>query len=437
MSNRCAVLLAALLLAAFPGAATPRGSRFTTPKRPAPQLKIEALEQPAADQDGARSRRMAAPPPGFDRDLDDDFDFDFDFDFAVPVPALPPVPPVPPLPPMPRFGSRLPAPPALAFNDHDSDEDDEEDPDDDEGDSDHRDGDRVYRMDRSREELRALRDRIRERAPRARGDDEDDDRDSRATGKARGIGSASLAVRGPITLQLRAHSGDMEIVSSDRPAVSMTLSDSPSQEIALFAFGDRVEAKFRGQRDLRRGKLRVEVPRGSRVDVTSMSGDLSIQRLFGEVRARTMSGDVKLVGITKADVQTISGDVHIEDVSGPIRLHTVSGTGVVSTSAPAPQLDFQSASGNLEWAGVCGRDCHLAAETVSGDVKLAVDPKSSFELSYSSHSGELRDGLRLDVKRAPKRKHGMTSGWLEATYGKGEGVIECDAFSGTLSLRRK
>ena len=41
------------------------------------------------------------------------------------------------------------------------------------------------------------------------------------------------------------------------------------------------------------------------------------------------------------------------------------------------------------------------------------------------------------VKRAPKRKHGGMGGWLEAVYGRGEGVIECDAFSGDLVVRKK
>src|SRR5207253_1226777 len=81
---------------------------------------------------------------------------------------------------------------------------------------------------------------------------------------------------------------------------------------------------FRGRRTLRRGKLRVEVPRGSRLDLSSMSGDVIAQRI-GDVRVRTMSGDVKLAGVAKVDVQTISGDAHIEDASGPVRLHTVAG----------------------------------------------------------------------------------------------------------------
>lgn len=55
---------------------------------------------------------------------------------------------------------------------------------------------------------------------------------------------------------------------------------------------------------------------------------------------------------------------------------------------------------------------------MSGDLKLLVDPQSTFELSYSSHSGELRDEVQLAIKHAPKSKHGQPGGWLEGTYGR-------------------
>jgi hypothetical protein len=275
------------------------------------------------------------------------------------------------------------------------------------------------------------------RPPRMHLGEDDHESDEReATAQARGRGSAILPVKGPVTFQVRAQAGDIEVVATDKRQVSVTLSEAAAEDIALFAFGDRVEPSFKGRRTLRRGKLRVELPRGSRLDLASMSGDVTAERI-GDVRIRTMSGDVKLSGVAKTDVQTISGDTRIEDASGPVRLHTVSGHGTVTTSGAAPQVEFHSASGGLDWSGACGKDCHLCAETVSGDVQLTLDPKSSFELSYTSHSGELRDELNLMVKRAPKRKHGMTSGWLEATFGKGEGVIEADAFSGALVVKRK
>jgi len=265
-------------------------------------------------------------------------------------------------------------------------------------------------------------------------DDFADARDSSA--QAKGHGSATLPVKGPVTFQVRAQGGDIEVVSTDRSQVSISLSDAPADDVALYAFGDRIEPSFRGRRLLRRGKLHVELPRGSRLDVTSMSGDISAQRL-GDVRIRTLSGDVKLAGVAKTDVQSISGDVHIADASGPVRLHLVSGRATVLTSGTGPQVEFQSASGSLDWGGTCARDCHLSAETVSGELRFAVDPHSSFELSYTSHSGELRDELELAVKHAPRRKHGMASGWLEATFGKGEGVIEADAFSGNLLVKKR
>lgn len=292
-------------------------------------------------------------------------------------------------------------------------------------------GARVYRMNQA--------PRVHVPSVRIGRSSEDDDWDERsATAQAKGRGSANLPVKGPVTFQLRAQSGDIEVITSDKQQVSVTLSGAAGSgdELALYAFGDRVEPSFRGRRTLRHGKLRVELPKGSRLDLSSLSGDVTAQRL-SEVRIRTMSGDVKIASVGKADVQTISGDVRIDDASGPVRLHTVSGHATIGSANAAPQVEFQSASGDMDWSGVCAKDCHLSAETVSGALRLLVDPKSSFELSYTSHSGELRDELNMTVKRAPKRKFGMTSGWLEATFGRGEGVIEADAFSGNLAIKKK
>src|SRR5207245_3011006 len=126
--------------------------------------------------------------------------------------------------------------------------------------------------------------------------------------------------------------------------------------------GDRVEVSFRGRSQMRRGKLHVELPRGSRVDLNSMSGDVTVQKLSGEARIRTMSGDVKLFGVAKADVQTIAGDARIDDASGPVRLPTVSGHAVVNSSSATPQLELQPASGDRDRSGLSPRAAHDNAE---------------------------------------------------------------------------
>ena len=328
---------------------------------------------------------------------------------------LPEVPVIPPIPaiefPDIDVDVNVDLPELMARNDHDRDHDDEADVDVDQDEDTQRHD--CHRRDQDSEERDDDGNRVKVyklnpqrsiRLPQVHlGDDDSGDSDREATARARGSGSATIPVHGPVTFQVRAQSGEIEVVSSDRQQVSVTLTGVPAEDIALYAYGDRVEPSFRGRRTLRRGKLHVEVPRGSRLDISSMSGDVSAQRV-GEVRIRTMSGQVKLSGVAKADVQSISGDTRIEDSSGPVRLHTVSGTSVVSSSGNAPQVEFQSASGSLEWAGLCGKDCHLSAETVSGELRLLVDPKSSFELSYSSHSGELRDEMNLAVKHSPRAR---------------------------------
>jgi len=280
-----------------------------------------------------------------------------------------------------------------------------------------------------REKLRRFREeRRRQREHRS---------DDRPGAEASGESTARLAVSGNVSFQLRTQAAQVDVVAGKAGQVQVTLTHAPPTEVALRLFGDRVEAEFGGRRVLRRGHLKVELPPGARVDLQSMSGDFTVKGVGGDVRVRTLSGDVKVEGCAQADVQSISGDVSVEGASGPVRLQTVSGGAKVSEKGGAPQLSFASASGSLDWAGTCGKGCRLVTETVSGDVSLVLTESSSFALSFVSHSGQLdHAGLPIDIKRAPKKKHGG-SGWVEATFGRGEGVIESDAFSGDLKLRRK
>jgi hypothetical protein len=273
---------------------------------------------------------------------------------------------------------------------------------------------------------RNLGERLREQMRR--------DRERRGSGAPRTV---TLAVKGPVLFRLRSQAADVEVVVTDKPQITATLEGGPEQGLVLKPDGDRVEAEFGGRRQLRHGHLRLELPKGSSLDFVSLSGDLTVQRIGGDVRARTMSGDVKVSGVASADVQTISGDAAVDGAGGAVRMHTVSGNGTIATVVSAPDVEFQSTSGGLSWSGTCAKGCHLTSETVSGDVRLQADPKSSFLLSFASHSGDLQDELSLTVKHAPTKKHGGGGGWLEAAYGSGDGRIECNSFSGSVQVRKR
>jgi hypothetical protein len=361
-----------------------------------PEIRIPAIEIPDVSFLVARKTDKHQPK---DDDADDDRDDDDDYGPEAPMPPMPPMPPLPPNPPNTNQTVKR------------------ED----------RNGMHIYRM---QNDPNAMRIRIN------RHEDSDDD-DMSGNAQARGQGSAALAVKGPVTFRIAAQGGDIDVTTGDKQQVAVRLEGSHgSSEISLYAYGDRVEPRFKNRHSMRGGKLHVELPKGSRLEVESMSGDVTAQKL-GEAKIRTLSGEVHITQVGKLDVQSISGDVRIEDAQGPVRLHTVSGKATLAMRNAAPQVEFQSASGSLDFKGACGKDCHLSANTVSGDLRLALTPQSSFELSYSSHSGELRDGLDLNVKQGRSSRHGGHRGSLEGTYGKGEGVIEADAFSGNLTLSKQ
>jgi hypothetical protein len=279
-----------------------------------------------------------------------------------------------------------------------------------------------------REERRRQREQERERRRSGR----DDER----TAEARS--TAQLAVRGPVTFMLHAQAADVDVVAGGAGQVQLTLTGAPRTDISLAPHGDRIEPEFGGRPRLRRGKLRVELPPGSRVDLQSMSGLVTVKDIGGEARVRTMSSNVKVSGCAAADVQSLSGDVDVAGAGGPVRVQTVSGNTTISASGGAPQLAFTSTSGSLDWAGTCAKGCRLSTETVSGDVKLSVGKGSSFAVSFNSHSGRVdRGDLDFSVKREPRRRRSWGGGIYEATFGSGEGVIESDAFSGDLRFAQR
>jgi hypothetical protein len=368
------------------------------PRSTLPAFRIPSIHIPSGSFLVSTSNKRHQKQKDEDEDNDDD-DCDEDCGPEAPM-AIPPVPPVPPVPPL---------PPNTTYERED------------------RNGVHVYRPTQTRPTTRIHIERH---------DDNDDSDDDSASSRAQGKGAATLAVKGPVTFRVSAQGGNVEVVTTDRPQVSVRLDGHSDTEVSLYSYGDRVEPRFKGRHSLRSGKLHVELPKGSRLEVESMSGDVTAQRL-GDAKIRTLSGDIKVTQVGKLDVQSISGDVQVDDAVGPVRLHTVSGKATLSMRSQAPQVEFQSASGSFDFKGACGKDCHMSAATVSGDLKMALAAQSSFELSYSSHSGELRDGLDLAVKKSPHARRGTSRGSLEGTYGKGEGVIEADAFSGNLTLSKQ
>jgi DUF4097 and DUF4098 domain-containing protein YvlB len=252
--------------------------------------------------------------------------------------------------------------------------------------------------------------------------------------------TAAVDVKGPVTLRADVISADLEIVPGSAKQVKAQLIDS-SGGIRLSSSGDRIEVQLDAKSGWPHipagidGKLRVEVPPGSHVELTSASGDIIVRDVGGNVRLRTASGDVHLKRVANVELMAVSGDVVVENASGEVRLRTVSGDARVTQSGAACHVEYGTTSGDLDWSGNCGPNCRIEARTTSGDVKLQMTPSSSFELRYVTHSGDVSDELGMQTLEHQESRHG--AGSLHARHGKGDGCVEIQTFSGDLQIAKR
>jgi hypothetical protein len=251
--------------------------------------------------------------------------------------------------------------------------------------------------------------------------------------------TATIDVKGTVTLRADVLSADIEVVGTGGKQIKAQLIDS-SGSLALNRQGDRVDVSLVSKVGWPHvpagidGKLRLEVPSGTHVELTSASGDISVRDTNGNVRLRTASGEVRLRKVAGVEVMAVSGDVVVDNASGEVRLRTVSGDAQV-TQWGSSRLEYGTTSGDLDWTGKCGAGCRIEARSTSGDIKLRMTPDSSFDLRYVSHSGDASDDLKMQTLEQGESRHG--GGSLHARYGKGEGLVEAQTFSGDLHVARK
>jgi hypothetical protein len=251
--------------------------------------------------------------------------------------------------------------------------------------------------------------------------------------------SASLQVSGPVSFRLEVLEADVEVVAGAAGQVRLRAEETEAKSARLVSRGgNRVEVEFDGKPSMRTGRVRIELPPRSQVDLKLTAGDLRVTGVDGAVRAQNVSGDVRVERAAGGvDIRTVSGDVHVGGVRDAVRIQTVSGdTRVVTYDSPATSLDYNSVSGNLQWEGRCAAGCRIAARTHSGDLSLRLDPASAFEVRYDSHSGELEDSLGMKLEERPKEDEDSGGRW-RARLGRGEGSIEVNSFSGNLSLKKR
>ena len=199
----------------------------------------------------------------------------------------------------------------------------------------------------------------------------------------------------------------------------------------------------------------ITAPVNTRLTAKSISGNIKVTDIKGDVSAESVSGDVRIGGSGRVGIaKSVSGNVEVADtqidgtleagsVSGDVTLRrltarridtsSISGT-VRLEDVQCDRIDAQSISGVVAFSGPLAKGGRYALKSHSGEVTVAIAGGIGFEVDASSFSGQVRSDL-------PITTHGTDTGrrqrTLSGSYGDGSAILDLTTFSGNVVITKR
>ncbi len=204
----------------------------------------------------------------------------------------------------------------------------------------------------------------------------------------------------------------------------------------------------------------IAVPAGATVALKSISGDISVSNVKGEVRAETVSGDVNVSASPNVAIaKTISGDVTAQNISTQttLLLSTVSGTvlgtglrvraleaGSVSgnvrlVGTEVDRLEAKSVSGNIEFDAPLAKGGRYEFTSHSGDVRVLLSGNTGFELDADTFSGSVRSDVPVTLRAvgsSQANRRGSNRA-IRGSYGDASAFVSIRSHSGSVVITKK
>jgi DUF4097 and DUF4098 domain-containing protein YvlB len=204
----------------------------------------------------------------------------------------------------------------------------------------------------------------------------------------------------------------------------------------------------------------ISVPAGATVSLKSISGDISVTNVKGEVRAETVSGDVNVSGTPNVAIaKTISGDVTAQNIGTQttLVLSTISGTvlgtglkvraleaGSVSgnvrlVGSDIERLEAKSVSGNIEYDAPLTKGGRYEFTSHSGNVRIVLSGNTGFELDADTFSGSVRSDVPVTLRAIGRtdQNRGGSNRAIRGSYGDASAFLSVRSHSGSVVITKK
>ncbi|MHB9032572.1 MAG: DUF4097 family beta strand repeat-containing protein [Anaerolineae bacterium] len=208
-------------------------------------------------------------------------------------------------------------------------------------------------------------------------------------------------------VQIDTVSSDVTVIGWHESLVQARVDTDEQDDIRI----ERTENLLRiNAMSLKDAELQVQVPTGSRLRVSTVSGDISCRLLGGETTLNSTSGDISVL-----------------DLAGHLRIHNVSGDASVS-GIEFSWLDIETVSGDISLHASLDQDGVYSLSTISGNLLLQLPRQERCLVQYQTLSGDFNCSLSHQVRH---------QGWgkLEAMLNDGGVAVRCSSVNGDLTIR--
>ena len=275
----------------------------------------------------------------------------------------------------------------------------------------------------------------------------------RAQSEVRSRIDTTLAFNKGAWVDLGIVSGDIIVTGWTRPEAHI-VARVQDGDLESTISASRISIHTRSRRR-RTGEARYElhVPIGTRVQASSVSGDVRVTATAGEVQVNTTSGAVEVIDASdRVTIGTVSGDIHATRVRGNTRIHTTSGdleldniTGDLSVQAvsaevklrrmAASRVRVETVNGDITYSGSIEGNGTYDFSAHSGDVVLQLPSNIGATLDLQTYSGDISSSFPLTLQPG-ERSRSRSGRKMQFTIGNGGAHITVQTFSGDITIER-
>jgi len=228
------------------------------------------------------------------------------------------------------------------------------------------------------------------------------------------------------------------------------------EELVFERSGDKITIKVKVPRNSGRGiesDLEIQVPENSSIDVGTVSADIEVEDVRGELKLNTVSGDIDTeggesdisAGAVSGDIEisgqrkeaetranTVSGDVTLFRVAGMASAESVSGD-VIIDEGSFDRVGLNTVNGEVIFRAQLRDDGKLKAETVNGSVDLEFAEGVSGRFEVDTFNGDIDNCFGPKPERTSK----YTPGWEWSHQdSKGDARITVSTLNGDVNICR-